>query len=472
MAVIELWQYQNEAVDFIGKHKKMYLAFEPGMGKTLASLAGANKHGKKHILIIAEKNEVVNSQNFKKEVETHFPELHHISLREHGLEYIIGATRAVCSINPDGLIKLDIDLIKRLFDFVIIDEATLAKTTTTKRFKIVRKICKEMEYVVLLSGTPMMNGASEIYAPLLLLEHPLAGDGTLKSKMAFETVFAGGHNRKIRNTGKWFQDYVWWAKGANYVRELRYLIGDKFFFKQKMQTDVFKKKVRIIENVPMTLPWLVEYKNAWDEYIVKARKRDVDMDNVMELRNLIENGQVYQVNSRWKARKVAHDIAYGKYDKRRIVVFSMFIETDEILKEELTRQAVSFRTFDELNKWKSGTEQVLIGRIKAHGKGGNVPEASVVLFVDMDFVPANNVQAECRIDRPEQQNDMMVVYYITEGEDIIDAHVRHINQDKMRKIDEFMRPFTEEELADMPEKIATLKEKYKKQFGLLHNKVK
>ena len=107
---MKLWDYQNEAVDFIGEHKKMYLAFEPGMGKTIASLAGAEKHGKKNVLVIAEKNEIVNSENFKREVVAHFPDFQYISLREQDLSYLKGSSvRTVCGINPDGLVKHDLE---------------------------------------------------------------------------------------------------------------------------------------------------------------------------------------------------------------------------------------------------------------------------------------------------------------------------------------------------------------------------
>ena len=85
---------------------------------------------------------------------------------------------------------------------------------------------------------------------------------------------------------------------------------------------------------------------------------------------------------------------------------------------------IGWKTFDELNELKSGNEQVLLGSMLANGKGSNIPEASVALFVDMHWTPSINLQSENRIDRPEQKNDMTVVYYLTEGEDIIDAHVR------------------------------------------------
>lgn len=462
---MELFDYQKKAVSFIEEKKRVYLALDMGMGKTLTSLAAMEQVGNKDIMLVAEKNEIVNSQNFAKEVG-HFPNLEYVSLRESDIPQ--GDSRFVCGINPDGLKKHEPKVLLDTVDSMIIDEATLAKNTTSKRFKTVHKIASGVDNLVLLSGTPMLNGAAELYAPMMLLEHPMVHGKKAEARKAFEAVFAGGHYQKIRNTGKWFQDYAWWAKGANNVRELRYLLREHFFILSKDETDVFKKKKRTIERVPMTdMNWIAEYTTAWEDYLVNAKKRKVNMENVTELKSLIENGQCYQVNSRWKAKKVAEDIASGKYGDERIVVFSLFIETDTLLQEELARLGVSFRTFEELPEWKEGTEQVLVGRIKSHSKGGNVPEASVCLFVDMDFVPANNIQAENRIDRPEQTKDMLVVYYMTEADGVVDDHVRNINRDKARKIAEFMKPLTEQEMIDMPARLGALRRKFPKETAIL-----
>lgn len=463
---MNLFPYQEQASKFLQQQKRGYLALDMGMGKTITALEAAYRAGKKHILLVAELNEIENSQNFRREVTNHFDDLEYVNLREcvtpNRVDY-----RLVCGINPDGLKKLDQKALASAFDTIIIDEATLAKTTTTARFKLVYKIAKNMEYVYLLSGTPMMNGSAEIYAPLLLLDHPMVAGKGAAARTAFETVFAGGHRKKIRNTGVFFKDYIWWAGGANHVRELRYLLRDHFFIMSKNETDVFKKKVRTIERVHMSLPWIAEYTQAWQTYLASAKKRNVDMDNVADLRNLIENGQVYQVNSRWKARQVANDIASGKYGDKRIIVFTMFLESDQILQDELKSGGVKFRTFEDVKEWKEGTEQVLVGRIKAHGKGGNVPEASVAIFVDMDFVPANNIQAENRIDRPEQKNDMLIVYYMAEGEDVIDKHVQQINKDKSRRIDQFMQPLANEEMLIMETALAALRAKWPKETRIL-----
>jgi SNF2 family DNA or RNA helicase len=469
-----LWDYQKQAVEFVGEVSKGYLAMGLGTGKTITALSAGVQYSKKGgILVIAEKNEVVNSQNFMRESEN-FDGWNYYNLRDTMIGNWGLNEKVICGINPDALDKVDIPALTILFDVLVVDESTMAKNTSTARFKAIKRVADVMSHVILLSGTPMMNGASELYAPLLLLGHPLAGEGRVKDREAFENIFCSVYTIPNRNAKvKWLKIRV--VKDAKYIRELRLLLEDQFYFLRKEEAGVFKKKNRRVKQIPMTVPWLIEYQQAWDEYMATLNVREFDTEkkkatflkNVKQLKNLIENGKVYQVNSKWKARQVVEDIKKGEYGDKRIVIFSLFIETDDYICELLTEACIKHRRFDDVREFKTGDEQVLVGRIKAHGKGGNVPEASVVIMVDMDFVPANNIQAENRIDRPEQKNEMDVVYYITEGEDVVDAHVREINREKNKAINEFMRPFAPGERDRVHESLAKLKREHYKNFNTL-----
>lgn len=477
---MKLWPYQQKAVELVHAKKKMYLALAPGMGKTLTSLAAALAVTER-VLVVAELNEVENSENFKKEVLNHFPGVEYFSLRKVKINKLPYRGRYVAAVNPDMLKKFDLEDLALKFGALIVDEATMAKNAGSARFKFVHAVAHAMPYVILLSGTPMMNGAAEIYAPLLLLDHQISGlpdeKGTYaKAQQDFETIFAAGHKQRIRYSGNPFKDYIWVAKDARFVRELRYLINENFFVLRKEDTKgVFKKKLRRVEYASMSLEWLAEYNQAWNEYVgtLKGRFGDLTekqfakkLSNITELQRLIENSKIAQINSQWKARRVVEDIKAGKYGDRRIVVFSTFIETDKLLADLLTQEGISFRTFEEINEWKANGERVLVGRIKAHGKGTNVPEASVALFVDMSWVPNENLQAECRIDRPEQTRNMEIVYYITENE-TVDEHIREINKKKQERITEFMRPFTSEEMTMLPSQLAELRSAFPKECASL-----
>ena len=481
---MELWPYQKEAIALAHEREKAYLALAPGMGKTLTSLSGMLAICQS-VLLVAEKNEIENSQNFRNEIETHFPSVPYYSLRKTKLEKL--PAHCVAGINPESLGKFDVDELALRFDGMIVDEATMAKNATSARSLLIQAVARRMKYVVLLSGTPMMNGAAEIYGPLLLLDHRIAGTpdvdkfgfekGTYNNaKRAFEEIFANGHSQKMRNTGNFYKDYIWVAKETRYVRELRYLIQDRFFFFRKEDTKgIFKKKNRRVVYVQMELEWLAEYQKAWDDYIGTLRGKfgqltekqfKKKMENISELKKLIENSRIAQVNSRWKARQAVKDIHDGVYGDKRIVIFSGYVETDKFIAEELERYGISYQTFENVRDWKANGDRVLVGRIRAHGKGTNAPEACVALFTDMSFVPNENIQAENRIDRPEQKNEMDIVYYQTKDEDV-DIHIRAINIEKSARIAEFMRPFSEEELLMMPDAIEALRRQFPKQCALL-----
>ena len=64
-----------------------------------------------------------------------------------------------------------------------------------------------------------------------------------------------------------------------------------------------------------------------------------------------------------------------------------------------------------LNKFKTDENcKVFIGNIIAASVGLNINEANVVIFNNVDFVPANNVQAEYRILRLGQEKDCFIYY--------------------------------------------------------------
>ncbi len=102
---MELFPYQKEAVQFIKDSKKVYLAMDMGTGKTVTALTGAVAVSNENILVIAELNEVENSQNFKKEVETHFPDWVFINLRVTPIDDV-PKEKAICIANIDLLKKL------------------------------------------------------------------------------------------------------------------------------------------------------------------------------------------------------------------------------------------------------------------------------------------------------------------------------------------------------------------------------
>ena len=103
----------------------------------------------------------------------------------------------------------------------------------------------------------------------------------------------------------------------------------------------------------------------------------------------------------------------------QIVVFSQFKQAIELAAERLRRAKVSFVTITgdvpaserpaAIDRFQSGDAQIFLGTIGAGGEGITLTAASTVIFLDRDWSPAKNAQAEDRLHRIGQTNAVQVI---------------------------------------------------------------
>lgn len=90
----------------------------------------------------------------------------HGNIKEHNL----GSTADIYLINPEGLLWLAGKDKLPEFDCVIIDESTKFKDSTTKRFRILKKILPTIARRWILTGTPVPNGISDLFGQIYVLD--------------------------------------------------------------------------------------------------------------------------------------------------------------------------------------------------------------------------------------------------------------------------------------------------------------
>lgn len=103
----------------------------------------------------------------------------------------------------------------------------------------------------------------------------------------------------------------------------------------------------------------------------------------------------------------------------QIVVFSSFKQLIKLACERLDRAGISYVTITgdvrpddrhaNVAAFQSGEAQILLGTIAAGGEGITLTAASVVVFLDRDWSPAKNAQAEDRLHRIGQRDSVQVI---------------------------------------------------------------
>ena len=140
---MKLYDYQEEGVDFLMRHRRAYLADVPGLGKTAQALLAAKALQSVPIVIAPAAAVPVWWDEAKK--------------WDCPLADVISYTR-LARIKPEIVNSL-----YRTTPLVILDEAHYVKSPIAVRTKAALKVAGNARRAWLLSGSPMPNNPSELY---------------------------------------------------------------------------------------------------------------------------------------------------------------------------------------------------------------------------------------------------------------------------------------------------------------------
>lgn len=183
MTKLRLHDYQERAVEFAMRCKKVFFAMDMGTGKTACALEFI-KRTKQPAFIIAPLRVCYNT--WPEEIAKWAPELTYRIL--HGKDKsILGATEDILIINYEGLKWLSQQKGKFQRRTIIYDESSMCKSHSTQRFKLLRKMLPLWnEYALALSATPAPNSLSDLWAQYFLLDN---GQALEKNITAFRKTY-------------------------------------------------------------------------------------------------------------------------------------------------------------------------------------------------------------------------------------------------------------------------------------------
>ena len=195
-----LHDYQNRAIDTITQKPKSALWLDMGMGKTVSTLTAITD-----LIDSFTVNKVLIAAPLRVANSTWHNEI-------NNWEHLRGLTYSICTGTEkkriSGLCRdADIYIINREnikwlveyygkkwpFDMIVIDESSSFKSSTSQRFKALRKVLPHVDRLVELTGTPTSNGLLDLWAQMYLLDfgERLGRNMTAYKNRFFETDYMG-----------------------------------------------------------------------------------------------------------------------------------------------------------------------------------------------------------------------------------------------------------------------------------------
>ena len=174
----DLRDYQERLVNEIKQNKKLLLAVDMGLGKTIITLTEIEwmlyqDLTVNRVLIIGPKRVIQSVWKQEAEKWAHTQKLK-ISIVWGTEQERIAALRTkadVYLINRENMTWL-VGLFKTAwpFDMVVVDESSSFKSHASQRFKALKSVRPYIKRMVLLTGTPAPNGLLDLWSQIYLLD--------------------------------------------------------------------------------------------------------------------------------------------------------------------------------------------------------------------------------------------------------------------------------------------------------------
>lgn len=406
--------HQIEAINALIKHPKFILALDMGLGKSYSAIIAAIELNFKRILIVCPATLKIN---WKKEIIMAGESEKSISIVDGNnwqyTKWIIvnyDILRNFHYLPQRGVKKDDLPLSAiqiSQFDLVIADESQKLQESTSIRSKIFNNFAFDIPNRWLLTGTPITNKPINYFNLLQICESPIADNW-----QRYVKTYCAGKQFTNRSTRKKY----WVVSGHSNLDDLRKYTQNIIL--RRMKTEVEDLPDKIITPIYLPLISTVLYEKYMTEYaawLVEMEEKGEEPPPWEHLTRLIKIRQMLSLDKIPTTVELTKDfIEEGK----KVVIFTCFTETLDYLMEQFGNEAVRLDgSMHLLHRQKSVDEfqtnpkiKVFCGNIIAGGVGITLTAGEVVIFNDLDWVPTNHVQAEDRLLRISQKNNVNVFY--------------------------------------------------------------
>ncbi|MGL5914028.1 MAG: DEAD/DEAH box helicase, partial [Bacteroidales bacterium] len=280
--------------------------------------------------------------------------------------------------------------------------------------KFVKAICTGKEYVMLLTGTPVVNKPKDLVSQLGIIDQ-LDKFGGYSNFLKF---FCDAEDR-------WRELNVMLRKNCFYRREKTDVLKE---LPAKMRQAVLCKistQKEYNDALADLKDYLARYKKATDEQIQKSLKGEI----------MVRIGILKNISARGKIADVVEYVSDIMNSGEKIILFTHLRDVQDMLKKFFPAAVTIFGDDDMITRQrnvdafqKDPKVQLIICSIKAAGVGITLTASSRVAFVELPWHPADCEQCEDRAHRIGQTDSVQCTYFL--GEKTIDEDIYKLISEK------------------------------------------
>ena len=430
---IQPYPYQLKGIARGLELKRFMNCDEPGLGKTLQSIATINIASAFPCLVICPSSLKINWMREWEKFTDRKAMILTDKVRDTWTFFFQTGMHQVFIVNYESLKKYFVQRIKKsegwtlrdvefrnsinLFKSVIIDESHRCKSASTQQAKFCKGICTGKEWIIELTGTPVVNRPKDLIPQLAILNR-MEDFGGYKP---FVNRYCSGQreasNLKELNFNLW--------KYCMFRREKSLVLTDLPDKIRQVNTCEITNRKEYVDAERDLIMYLQKYKDADDEKIEKALRGEV----------MVRINILRQISARGKVRDVIEFVKDFRENGKKIILFCSLHEVVDQLKRYFpTAVSVTGRDSQDVKQRAVDAFQnnpktdIIICSIKAAGVGLTLTASSNVAFVEFPWTYADCCQCEDRAHRIGQKDSVTCYYFL--GRRTIDEKVYRIIQEK------------------------------------------
>ena len=430
---IQPYPYQLKGIARGLELKRFMNCDEPGLGKTLQSIATINLADAFPCLVVCPSSLKINWQREWEKFTDKKAMVLTDKVRDTWTFFYQTGMHQVFIVNYESLKKYFVQRIKKaegwtlrdvefrnsinLFKSVIIDESHRCKSASTQQAKFCKGICTGKEWVIELTGTPVVNRPKDLIPQLAILDRMNDFGGYKPFVDRYCSGQREASNLRELNFNLW--------KYCMFRREKSLVLTDLPDKIRQVNTCEITNRKEYMDAERDLIMYLQKYKDADDDKIAKAMRGEV----------MVRINILRQISARGKVRDVIEFVKDFRENGKKIILFCSLHEVVDQLKRYFPT-AVSVTGRDSQDEKQRAVDafqnnpkaDIIICSIKAAGVGLTLTASSNVAFVEFPWTYADCCQCEDRAHRIGQKDSVTCYYFL--GRRTIDEKVYRIIQEK------------------------------------------